>query len=412
MCVKDGKVIWIDGLSINPKQLSQEIEPVGICVAINGNKAMVRYRKEEKMRWAASERWELPELSIMKDNKQHSLIITLDGTTYSNKPFTYTAATRAHFVDKLNYWLAGTDNRYSAELVENDTDKLADYDYTGDDKIGTNIYKNRIVVNAKFSDYTNNKINIEQIGEGTRAIAKHIKTVDRYYRNNGFTISQYTSGCCYARYYENYRVNGITASSGITTINNGIPVNEDAFNSANCQMLRDNYDTYAEYINSLMAKYPCGMGGAITEFPSGKENTYKLANCTFIDNTITSGTRIKPLYPAAHYAASINVDVPGLEKGNWWLPSPAEMVQMMRDITYGTDSWNTNPDIVNTVLEKMVEFDGTNWTMINPTKNSYWTSSKCGEFYAYYCDVSGSLGFWGSFFYSGITATPITIYEF
>ena len=413
MCVKDGKVIWIDGLSINPKQLSQEIEPVGICVAINGNKAMVRYRKEEKMRWAASERWELPELSIMKDNKQHSLIITLDGTTYSNKPFTYTAATRAHFVDKLNYWLAGTDNRYSAELVENDTDKLADYDYTGDDKIGANTYKNRIVVNAKFSDYTNNKINIEQIGEGTSAIAKHIKTVYRHYRNNGFKFGRgISSGCCRARYYERYKVNGNTPSSEMTYINTGTPVNEDAFNGANCQILRDNYDTYAEYIDSMMIKYPCAAGGVITEVPSGKENTYKLANCTFIDNTITSGTRIKPLYPAAHYAASINVDAPGLGAGNWWLPSAAEMVQMMRDITYGTDSWNTNPDIVNTLLEKMVEFDKTNWTILSAVQNAYWTSSKCDESYAYYYDVSGSLSFWGSFFYADLKACPITIYEF
>ena len=39
MCVKNGQVIWIDGLSINPKQLSSEIEPVGICLKIKGNKA-------------------------------------------------------------------------------------------------------------------------------------------------------------------------------------------------------------------------------------------------------------------------------------------------------------------------------------------------------------------------------------
>ena len=161
-----------------------------------------------------------------------------------------------------------------------------------------------------------------------------------------------------------------------------------------------------------MIKYPCAAGGVITELPSGKENTYKLANCTFIDNTITSGTKIKPLYPAAHYAASINIDAPGLEEGNWWLPSPAEMVQMMRNITYGTDQWETNPDIVSTVLEKMFNFDGTNWTMINPAKNAYWTSSKCGDFYAYYSDNSGTLNYFSSFFYSGTMATPITIYEF
>ena len=34
LCVKDGQVVWIDGLSINPDQLSSEIEPVGICMVI------------------------------------------------------------------------------------------------------------------------------------------------------------------------------------------------------------------------------------------------------------------------------------------------------------------------------------------------------------------------------------------
>ena len=101
ICVKDGKVIWIDGLSINPKQLSQEIEPVGICVAINGNKAMVKYRKEEYARFADSERWELPYDRIMNDNASHSLNITLNGATYDNL-FTYTASTRLQFVERLN----------------------------------------------------------------------------------------------------------------------------------------------------------------------------------------------------------------------------------------------------------------------------------------------------------------------
>ena len=47
MYISNQKIIWIDGLSINPKQLPQEYEPVGICLVVNGNKAMVRYRKEE-----------------------------------------------------------------------------------------------------------------------------------------------------------------------------------------------------------------------------------------------------------------------------------------------------------------------------------------------------------------------------
>lgn len=40
------KIIWIDGLSIVPNQLSSEFEPIGICVAINGNKAIVKHKSK------------------------------------------------------------------------------------------------------------------------------------------------------------------------------------------------------------------------------------------------------------------------------------------------------------------------------------------------------------------------------
>ena len=118
-----------------------------------------------------------------------------------------------------------------------------------------------------------------------------------------------------------------------------------------------------------------------------------------------------PLYTAANYAASINVDAPGLEEGNWWLPSPAEMVQMMRDITYDTDSWGTNPDIVNTVLDKMVKFYRANWSRLSPS-DVRWTSSKfnntnpLAHIYSSGSTLSNSSMHYANF------ASPITIYEF
>ena len=80
-----------------------------------------------------------------------------------------------------------------------------------------------------------------------------------------------------------------------------------------------------------MIKYPCG-NGLVSEIPSGKENTYILAN---------SGVS-----PAATWVASINVDAPNLGAGNWWVPSVAELVQMTYDITNGTSFWDKYPDIV------------------------------------------------------------------
>ena len=403
------KVIWIDGLSINPKQLPQKYEPVGICVAINGNKAMVRYREEKVFYWSARQRWELQESSIMNDGVEHTLKIKLKGTVNPN-PFTFTAVSRLEFVNKLNAWFLTNDTDYSAELVELDTDLPATD--TSDDKNGDS-YRNRIIINySSSSDWWNTfsmiDVNTNKQITTTRAIGKHIKAVNWYYINNGFTRNYY-GGCCRAKYYDFYSLYGSSPSSAMTSINiPPYPVSLSAFTSnVNCQILRDNFATYDEYFDSMMIKCPCGKGGVITEFPSGKENTYKLADCTFLDNK-TGNQEI--LYPAANWAASININAPGLQAGNWWLPSAAEMVQMIRDITYGTTFWGTKPDIVNRVISKFNSISNSGWSMLSVSTRR-WTSSRYDQYGTYGYD--GNPSYLGSnYFYYTITVAPITLYEF
>ena len=147
------EVVWIDGLSINPKQLSQEYEPVGICVAINGNKAMVRYREEKAFKWSAGERWELPNSSIMNDGAEHTLKIMLNYELNPNT-FTFTAVSRLEFVNKLNAWFLANDTNYSAELVELDTDLPATD--TSDDKDGDSYCKCSFYFKLEFYLYRKN----------------------------------------------------------------------------------------------------------------------------------------------------------------------------------------------------------------------------------------------------------------
>ena len=156
----------------------------------------------------------------------------------------------------------------------------------------------------------------------------------------------------------------------------------------------------------MMVKFPCGAGGTITEFPSGKENTYKLADCTFLDN---AKGKQEVLQPAAHWAASISLNAPKLGKGNWWLPSSAEIVEIMRDITYGTSLEKTNPDIINSVLNKLTSISNSGWSKFSASYNR-WTSSMydgtCADFYY----ALGSLC--GGLFPNFFLVAPITIYEF
>ena len=405
------KVIWIDGLSINPKQLSQEYEPVGICLVVKGNKAIVRYREERDFRWSAGERWELPNSSIMNDGVEHTLQITLNRKVNSNL-FTFTSTSRLEFVNKLNAWFLANDKNYSAELVELNTD-LPAVDTT-DDKDGDS-YRNRVIVNARFTKDAWNTINIEGIGAGTRAIGKHIKAVNWYYLNNGFTRN-WEGGCCRAKYYDYIQGNQRAPNGPMTDINivtGGMWSGKcparlvDFTDNSNCQILRDNFANYNEYFNSMMVKYPCGAGGTITEFPSGKENTYKLADCTFLDNA--KGEQ-SPLYLAANWAASISLNAPKLGKGNWWLPSSAEITEIMRDITYDTSFWAANPDIINRVLAKLTSISNSGWSMLSASTYR-WTSSRYDQDYAYF--YYGFNGFLTNItFYYGTTVAPITLYEF
>ena len=407
------KVIWIDGLSINPDYLSEEYEPVGICLVVKGNKALVRYREERDFRWSAGERWELPNSSIMNDGAEHTLKIKLNGVENPTSLVLTSAdtASRKAFVDKLNAWFLTNDKNYSAELVELNTDLPATD--TSDIKDGDS-YRNRVIVNARFTKNAWNTINIKGIGAGTRAIGKHIKAVNWYYLNNGFTRN-FEGGCCRAKYYDYIQGNQKAPTKPMTDINivTGSMFAKyparlvDFTDNPNCQILRDNFANYDEYLESMLAKVPCGAGGSITEFTSGKENTYKLVNCTFLDNATGEQS---PLYLAANWAASISLNAPKLGKGNWWLPSSAEITEIMRDITYGTSFWAANPDIINRVLAKLTSISNSGWSMLSASTHR-WTSSRSDQYSAYLYNGYGGYLFSGDF-YNGFTVAPITLYEF
>ncbi|MDY3759687.1 MAG: hypothetical protein SOZ72_09975, partial [Treponema sp.] len=402
--------------------------PVGICVAINGNKAMVRSREEQSKKWSASERWELPQLMQRLNHESHSFEIKLWQGWVSNR-FEYhytelpsTFEEESDFVRQLNDWLITSNGGvygYSAEIVDKNTDSPVLQDPA----------QYRIIVNASFTANVHVShewqpfymVDSKLAIQGTRAIGKPVKAINWYYKNNGFKTNC-IGGCCRAMYYDAVQKWQNAPTSAMENINivpggryySDFPVRLVDFNdNDNCKILRDNFANYDEYLESCMIKFPCGAGGVIAETPSGKENTYKLANCTFLDNKKTGKQEI--LYPAANWAASIDVNAPKLGKGNWWLPSAAEMSQMMRDVTYDTSFWATNPDIVNRVLEKLTSIDDSGWSMLSAS-TSRWTSSRYDQHSVYYYlgssgnNSSGNL-YCYNFCYD-LPVAPITIYEF
>lgn len=444
------KVVWIDGLSVNPTQLSQEYEPVGICLVVKGNKAIVRYREERSLRWSNAKRLKLPIIPQMNDGHSHNFTISLctASVCISNpNPLVLTSADTASysgFVAALNKWFKtnlgqpkdkaiiqpNPNNNIaycSAELLSKPEDPLR--------------YEIIVNVNPGFDIRNKKEFQFDEIqianAQGD-SILSSSETVEHasnigysydYFIGHNFR-KDYDGGCCRAKYFHFIRMVQEAPAKEMTSIDsfigresgesNTLPVREADFtDNPYCKLLRDTFASYDEYLNSMMVKYPCGAGGAITEFPCGKENTYKLADYTFLDNTTVTGEQ-SPLYPAANWAASISLNAPKLGKGNWWLPSAAEIVEIMRDITYGSKEWAANPDIINLVLQKLTSIDNSGWSMLS-AQDSRWTSSRCLDFTAYWYDGFGGIlygynenNYEEDFLalYKKKMVSPITIYEF
>ena len=315
----DQEVVWIDGLSINPAQLSQHLETVGICVAINGNKAMVKYKTND-----------------LSTNRQFS---STNSIAFNDGDFELTC-----------------------------------------------------------------------------------------YFNNGFynTLQPVPklAGCCKAMFYYQAQKASAKPSAPMDNIfqipgRNLMPLRKQDFedtSNSNCQILRDNFDSYDEYLESMMIKYPCAKGN-VGKIPSGKDITYKYAS---------------QLFPLLNWAANISVNGPNLGAGNWWIPSMAEMAQIMHDITYGVpngygvpDFWDSsnidnNTDIVNRVLYRLTTSvnGGDNWHMLSANKGK-WTSSPCSSIGDGISKGAGAFFYdhnTGAFHRDNLTnrheAIAITIYEF
>lgn len=409
MCLANdkNKIVWIDGLSINLKQLPTSYEAIGICLSVKGNKAMVRYREERDMRWLAADYWVLE--SGIRQGLQ-TLKVTIDGIQSLN-PLVLSSddtSTLGKFVIKLNEWFRANSHDYIAQLEKdrNEFDQVVVYGLSTESS-----WKGTFGIGGlKFTPFRDPSL----ISESP------LQCIKGYYLNNGF-YSYSEGGCCRAKFYDYINANQVEPNRPMNSISevpnssapaplSQMPAKKADFDSHEfCSFLRDHFADYDEYLESWMIKFPCGRGGTITEFPCGKENTYILSGYT-IDNHPTYYPPKIPLYPAANWAASISFNHPKLSRGNWWLPSSAEITEIMRDITYNTSFWDSKPDIINRVLKKLTSIPNSGWSMLDPKKYR-WTSSQYMNEAAYFSDATNGILIYGPL-YREYSVAPITIYEF
>ena len=343
MCLANdkNKIVWIDGLSINLKQLPAAYEAIGICLSVKGNKAMVRYREERDMRWLAADYWELQ--SDISYGVPQTLYFKIDGHQNANNPLVLSEVqtqSPEKFVESLNEWFKKYAKIYSAQLALNEWQQKRIVVYG---RFTENNWRGDFGISVSGSAAVQGTLHFVHFPYTT--FKSPLKCIKGYYLNSDMNAEN-TGGCCRAKFYDYINDNQVAPTGPMNAIhsvpnpNAPLPLSQmpakkaDFDSNDNCKFLRDHFADYDEYLESWMIKFPCGRGGTITEFPCGKENTYILNKYIFPDNTLTQGfpglpgaLRDSYLYPAANWAASISLAHPQLYNMGviWWLPSSDEM---------------------------------------------------------------------------------------
>ena len=150
--------------------------------------------------------------------------------------------------------------------------------------------------------------------------------------NSGFRVNMRQGGekiMNDARGAAYYGTNGRTPTENVPLNSNAGIVKKTAFDSSPyCQLLRDTYGTYQEYIHrEYCLQYPQKLGAF--SLPSGKELTAKYALMT----APTKAGSTKHKYPALWYGYNKSFGVDCLDFGDWYLPGVAEGTMLMRDET-------------------------------------------------------------------------------
>lgn len=413
-------IVWVKGMTINFAEFPDDIyEPIGIVYKVRGRVAYVRYRTEVSRRYSYCDRFDITG-DAMTDGNTHAVdIVAKDGDTEILRITNASFSTAS--VSAFTTWLASQiaavsgNTQVSAEYVgPNDADGT---DYTGDD--------GRCVVSIKFTADRWTSIAIYNTGTTTallsasRSVARDIPANSSNVRKSGKIIQW--GGCNFNKFIDWASTNGFSPTSDITDVKtfNDSPVKRADFDNNNfCALLRDTYGTYENYLKEAeMLIWPIGprSNSAIGMYcDKGAEYTNLLAAATYKDPA--NGRANTPLYGPAHYCATeVGANHTLLVPGKWWLPSAGDMMDLMDGVTFGTNAWSENPDIVNQVLMKLNQnttdaTKGFRFSMLSASA-SRWTSTRYSQNHAYrYYGFDGYIG--GTGFYDSFAVSPLTQIEF
>lgn len=185
-----------------------------------------------------------------------------------------------------------------------------------------------------------------------------------------------------------------------------LPISYASWQTDNCAVGRAHYGEGLAGWEKMVREHelisPAMKGAASDRYGTGKENTYKLAYQTDGQGRI--------IYPAFNYCATVGyAGVPGIEAGDWWLPSLHELHDLVRNLTYEykyensttTTPSRANADPVNRALYKI------GGSSIDNAAYA-WASIRCGSTNAWNYDGHYGYADYYDFVYTR-RAYPVTL---
>lgn len=347
-------IVWIKGMTINYNTfLTSMYEPVGIVYKVRGRTAYVRYREEPQLYLGRTLRFDVtPNISLLSGRTAEVSIRIYDST--GSEILTTSGSFAGTTVKAFANWLYTTLNIYYGDSTSaNNRDVFANY-VGSNDEYNYDKLDGKCVLDIKQSDKTQDMIASNIIITNCN-VTYHkcavVPYIDTNITNNG-NLQHVIHPINYYKFFDWASVNGDTPTKNITTLFDGKIVNQNAFdNNSYCELLRNTYTTYENYLkSSFMMKWPVSSGSnsAVGTYGDDSRKYNEILSNIKIKCTNTTDWN---LYCSIFKTISVNHQL--LISSNWCVPTIADMIELMNNVTYDTNEWTTNPDIINQVIIKL-----------------------------------------------------------
>lgn len=377
------KVKFITLESFDNASLGSDYETIGVVYNRRGRKVKIVYKNNASNTWC--KKWVLRLSGYTLDGTSRAGVITFrpnsSATENTDVTVTYNTTTLQGLVNALNTAFAANAAMVSQHWVAyiNGSDVNIEHDYTFWQQSSYNDAKSGFTATAALMPEVESVADIRRRhgGGGREGSISSWERAVAFYRTSTGTET-----------YQGY------VPSPISNVKDrAYPIALQSYLGANCAEIRKVFGEGEQGWLNCMAAYMsvCPTDYGNMGMRDGLARTKLIASY--------KDTFGEPVAPAAYYC--YNIDTVALPKGNWYLPTVEDLIDLLRIIKYGTNG-SVNSDPINKTLAAMGGNTISNgsylWSCCRYSSNGAW-------------DAYGNCGFFNYFsLCSELSAVPVSLY--